>query len=356
MANERISMRKIRDIIRLRGEGLGYRQIGRALRISHPVVSQYARDFAATGLSYAQIKGISDSELMELLAGGRTADARYAALGAWFERCARELKRVGVTIQQIWEEYRQEQPDGYSYSQFCYHFQVWRDGDEVTMHIEHKVGDKLFVDFTGKKLTVSEPRRGGGREVESFVAVLGASQLGYLEAVETQQKADLIAASGGALDYIGGVPAAIVPDCLKSAVTKADSYEPDLNRAYAAFARHYGMVVLPARSGKPKDKALVEQTVRLMYQRVYAKLRDRTFYSIDELNAAIRPLVDAHNATRFQRLPYSRRELFDRIERAALQPLPAERFEVGWEPGGYSRSTARVRAAPAVYNAFALRK
>ena len=328
MANERISMRKIRDIIRLRDKGLGYRQIGRALRISHPVVSQYARDFAATGLSYAQIKGISDSELMELLAGGRTADARYAALGAWFERCARELKRVGVTIQQLWEEYRQEQPDGYSYSQFCYHFQVWRDGDEVTMHIEHKVGDKLFVDFAGKKLTVSEPHRGVRREVESFVAVLGASQLGYLEAVETQQKADLIAASGGALDYIGGVPAAIVPDCLKSAVTKADSYEPDLNRAYAAFARHYGMVVLPTRSRKPKDKALVEQTVRLMYQRVYAKLRDRTFYSIDELNAAIRPLVDAHNATRFQRLPYSRRELFDRIERDALQPLPAERFEL----------------------------
>ena len=147
MANERISMRKIKDIIRLRGKGLGYRQIGRALRISHPVVSQYARDFAATGLSYAQIKGISDSKLMELLAGGRTADARYGALGAWFERCARELKRVGVTIQQIWEEYRQEQPDGYSYSQFCYHFQVWRDGDEVTMHIEHKVGDKLFVDL-----------------------------------------------------------------------------------------------------------------------------------------------------------------------------------------------------------------
>ena len=121
MANERISMRKIRDIIRLREKGLGYRQIGRALRISHPVVSQYARDFAATGLSYAQIKGISDSDLMELLAGGRTADARYGALGAWFERCTRELKRVGVTIQQIWEEYRQEQPDGYGYSQFCYH-------------------------------------------------------------------------------------------------------------------------------------------------------------------------------------------------------------------------------------------
>ena len=173
------------------------------------------------------------------------------------------------------------------------------------MHIEHKVGDKLFVDFAGKKLTVSEPHRAVRREVESFVAVLGASQLGYLEAVETQQKEDLIAASGGALEYIGGVPAAIVPDCLKSAVTKADLYEPDLNRAYAAFARHYGMVVLPARSRKPKDKALVEQTVRLMYQRVYAKLRDRTFYSIDELNAAIGPLLDKHNATRFQRLPYS---------------------------------------------------
>ena len=233
MANERISMRKIRDIIRLQEQGLGYRQIGRALRISHPVVSQYVRDFKATGLSYADITEIGDQELLELLNGGRKADARYGALGTWFERCARELKRVGVTIHQIWEEYRQEQPDGYGYSQFCYHFQVWRDGDEVTMHIEHKVGDKLFVDFAGKKLTVTDPHGDLKREVESFVAVLGASQLGYLQAVETQQKADLIAASAAALDYIGGVPAAIVPDALKSAVTKADPYEPDLNREYS---------------------------------------------------------------------------------------------------------------------------
>ena len=160
-----------------------------------------------------------------------------------------------MTIQQIWEEYRQEQPDGYSYSQFCYHFQVWRDGDEVTMHIEHKVGDKLFVDFAGKKLTVSERHGGGRREVESFVAVLGASQLGYLEAVETQQKADLIAASGGALDYIGGVPAAIVPDCLKSAVSKADSYEPDLNlcvRGVRPPLRHGGAA--PHAAVSPRTK------------------------------------------------------------------------------------------------------
>jgi len=328
VANERISMRKIRDIIRLRESGLSYRQIGRALRISHPVVSQYARDFEATGLRYGDIKEIGDSELLELIAGGRKADDRYQALGAWFERCSRELKRVGVTIQHIWEEYREQHPRGYSYSQFCYHFQVWRDGDDVTMHIEHKAGDKLFVDFAGKRLSVTEPGSGRTREVESFVAVMGASQLGYLQVVETQQKADVIAASEGALQYIGGVPAAIVPDSLKSAVTKADRYEPDLNREYAAFARHHGTVVLPTRAGKPKDKALVEQTVRMMYQRVYAKLRDRTFHSVAELNAAIRPLVDAHNATRFQRLPYSRRQLFDRIEREALQPLPATRFEL----------------------------
>ena len=309
-------------------KGLSYRQIGRALRVSHPVVSQYVRDFAATGLRYADIESIGDSDLLELLAGGKAADGRYRELGKWFEHAARELKRVGVTIHQIWEEYRANHPNGYSYTQFCYHFQVWRDADEVTMHIEHKAGDKLFVDFAGKKLSVTDPVSRAPRTVESFVAVLGASQLGYLEAVETQQKPDVIGASEGALRYIGGVPAALVPDAMKAAVSKADRYEPDLNPEYAAFARHYGAVVLPARAGKPKDKALVEQTVRLMYQRVYAKLRDRTFYSLEELNAAIRPLVDAHNAKRFQRLPYSRRELFEQIERDTLQPLPATRWEI----------------------------
>ena len=321
-------MRKIRDIIRLQETGLSYRQIDRALRVSHPVVSQYVRDFAATGLRYADVEAVSDSELLELLAGGKAADARYRELGQWFEYTTRELKRVGVTIHQIWEEYRKQHRAGYSYSQYCYHFQVWRDADEVTMHIEHKAGDKLFVDFAGKKLAVTDPVSRAERNVESFVAVLGASQLGYLQVVETQQKPDVIRASEGALQYIDGVPAAIVPDALKAAVSKADRYEPDLTPGYAAFARHYGAVVLPARAGKAKDKALVEQTVRLMYQRVYAKLRDRTFYSLEELNAAIRPLVDAHNATRFQRLPYSRRELFEQIERDALQPLPATRWEL----------------------------
>jgi transposase len=320
-------MTRIREILRLRESHLSQRAIARALRVSHPVVGQYLRDAEAAGLRFADVEHLGDSELLERLAATKAADERYVTAQPWFEYCFGELKRCGVTIQLIWNEYREKHTDGFSYSQFCYHFQVWREADAVTMHIEHKAGDKLFVDFTGERFTITDPRTGEQQPVESFVAVLGASQLCFMQATETQQKEDWIAANEAALHYLCGVPAAIVPDALKSAVNKNDPYDPDLNPAYADFARHYGTVILPARSRKPKDKALVENAVRLMYLRVYAPLRNRVFHSLDELNAAIRRQVDEHNDLRFQRLPLSRRELFEQVERQALRPLPATRYE-----------------------------
>ena len=175
-------MTRIREILRLRESHLSQRAIARALRVSHPVVGQYLRDAEAAGLRFADVEHLGDSELLERLAAPKAADERYVTAQPWFEHCFGELKRCGVTIQLIWNEYREKHTDGFSYSQFCYHFQVWREADAVTMHIEHKAGDKLFVDFTGERFTITDPRSGDQQPVESFVAVLGASQLCFMQA------------------------------------------------------------------------------------------------------------------------------------------------------------------------------
>ncbi|MCB9232096.1 MAG: IS21 family transposase [Bacteroidia bacterium] len=200
---------------------------------------------------------------------------------------------------------------------------------------EHKAGDKLFVDFAGKKLSVVDPQTGEMRDMEVFVAVLGASQLMYVEAVESQQKGDFLLALANALDYFGGVPAAIVPDNLKSAVTKTDKYEPELNPDLAAFGRHYGTSILPARPYKPKDKSLAEGGVKLAYRRIYAPLRNQSFTSLRELNQAIRSHLEGHNQKPFQHRDYSRRDLFLQIEKDQLSPLPAHR----WEPKTHTKAT-----------------
>ena len=297
MANKRVSMQKIREIIRLNEEaGLSYRKIAQALKISRPVVSQYIADFKANGLKYTDIKDISDTELLELLEKRKKeSQERYKKLSKYFEYFIQELKRTGVNRHVLWEEYRKEHPEGYSYSRFCYHFQVWKNASEVTMHIDHKAGDKAFIDFAGKKLSIIDRETGEVKDEEVFVSILGASQYTYVEAVESQKKEDWIKVNENALLYFEGVPAALVPDCLKSGVTNGNKYEPDINPEYADFARHYGTVILPARPNSAKDKALVENAVNLVYTRIYAPLRNRSFYSLEELNKAMRELLEKHN-------------------------------------------------------------
>lgn len=330
MSNVRISMSKIREIIRLREESkLSNRQIAQALNISRPVVSHYLADYKASGLSHEKVKEMNDDELMDIFENKRKGESeKYRKLSEKFEYFAKELKRSGVTLDRLWQEYKEANPDGYGRSQFCHHYRVWRDSSEITMHIEHKAGEKMFVDYPGKKLMVYERLTDTGREVEMMVAILGASQLTYAEATESQKKADWIKANENALRYYGGVTAAIVPDCLKSAVEKADKYEPDINPEYADFARHHNTVILPARPHSPKDKALVENAVKIIYRRVFAPLRDRKFYSLEELNEAIHECLEVHNNTLFQRMKISRRELFNQIERDALKPLNPERYEL----------------------------
>ena len=330
MARKRIGMKKIREIIRFRETtDMSERKIARALNISRPVVAQYIKDFNASGLTYEQIKDMADSRLLSLFEKQKNRKcSKYEELSQQFPYVAIELKKTGVTLMTLWNEYQRGHPGGYSYSQFCYHFQVWRSASKVTMHIEHKAGDKMFVDYAGDRLTIVDRKTGREQKVEVFVAILGSSQLTYAEASLSQKSEEWIRSNERAFIYFGGVTQAIVPDNLKSGVTRSNKYEPGINPMFDDFAEHYRTVVLPARVRRPQDKALVENAVRLVYQRIYAPLRNRTFFSLKELNEAIRDLLEKHNDTPFQRLKTSRRELFDRVEKQVLSPLPAERYAI----------------------------
>jgi transposase len=330
MRLRKMSMKKVRELLRLKDEcGLSLRKVSTIIELSRPVVSDYLKRCKDNNLSFERIKDMPDEEIEAILkkpVDSEADDTRYRILAGRFDQMVKELKRVGVTRRLLWEEYRGEHTDGYGYSQFCNHFQVWADGQELSMHIEHKAGDKMFVDFTGKKFSITDRLTGERTLVETFVAILGASQLTYVEAVMSQKKHDFIRASDNAIQYMGGAPAALVTDNLKSAVTKAHRYEPDINPEYIDFARHYNMTILPTRPVKPRDKALVEGAVKIVYQQIYARHRDRVWYSLDELNAVIREELERYNIRIMKGYGKSRRELFEEIEKSALRPLPAERY------------------------------
>lgn len=328
MARRRIGMKAVRQVIELHVQTqFSNRQIAAATGVSRPAVADYIAAYDRLGLSWEEFSQLSDSEALERLTRPKVpGDERLAAAVAFFPYMLTELPRVGVTRELLWNEYKEKHPDGYEYSQFCLHFRTWcRAETEVTLTMEHKAGDRMFVDFSGAKRAYRE--HDVEREAELFIAILGASQYTYVEAVRSQQKPDFIIANRNALQFFGGVPQAITPDCLKSAVAKPDRYESEINPEYAEFARYHGTVIFPARPHSPRDKALVEGAVNIMYTRILAPLRDRTFNSLDELNQAIGELLDAHNAKPFQRLPLSRTDLFESVDKPALKPLPAIRYE-----------------------------
>ena len=329
MARKRIRMEKIRNIIRYSmSTDMSERQIARALNVSRTVVSKYAGAFKVSDLELEQIKAMSDSELVARLEGmeKRPKSARYHDLHERFPGFLTMLrKKKGMTLQLLWEDYRTESENGYEYSQFCYHFHRWRKATSVSMHMDHKAGDKMFVDYAGEKLSYTDPVSGKEHPVEVFVAILGASELTYVEATESQKGEDWIRSNERALWYFGGSTQALVPDNIRSAVSRSDRYEPGINPTFDDFAAHYGLVIVPARVRKARDKALVENAVRLVYQRIYARLRGR-FTSLGQLNEAIWDLLETHNNRKFQRLPNSRRQLFEEIESPTLRPLPTERY------------------------------
>ena len=323
-------MNKIRQIFRLHSLGISKLKIAEQTGVARNTIKKYIKEFTVSKLSFLEINILCDKDLEDLFVKPESppVNLKLATLFNLFPSMDKELKKRGVTRQMLWAEYKQTHIDGVGRSQFNFYFAKWKAQVNPTMRMEHKVGDKLYVDFAGDKLKIVDKQTGEIQEVEVFVAILGASQLTYAAALMSQQKEDFIGACEGALLYYGGVPAAIVPDNLKSAVTKSSKYEPVLNDSFADFAQHYSTTILPTRAYRPRDKALVENAVRILYTRIYAKLRGCDYFTLEELNTAIRVALEEHNNTLLTGRNYSRREQFEEVERAALGPLPLLRYEL----------------------------
>jgi transposase len=327
MPAERLSMRRVREVLRLKYAcGASVRTIARSVGIGHTTVGEYLRRTAVIGITWPVPVEIDDAELERRLftpAGFDQAPTR--AMPDWSQVHA-ELRRRGVTLLLLWEEYRAEHGDGYGYSRFCDLYGEWRRGVSATMRQTHVAGEKLFVDHAGDTVPVCDGTTGEERRAHVFVAVLGASNYTYAEARWSEGLADWVGAHVNALAFLGGTPRLLVCDNLRAGVTAACRYEPGINRTYQEMAAHYGAAVLPTRVRRPRDKAKVEVAVLIVERFILARLRHRRFLSLGELNEAIRDLLGDLNARPMRKLGASRREFFETIDRPVLQPLPAEPY------------------------------
>lgn len=323
--SRRKTMRRIKECLRLFHEaGMNQSQLSRALSISRSTVQDYLKRFAESNLSWPDAQQLPDDALERRLFCERSPSSRRVTLD--FEYIHQELKRPGVTLQLLWEEYCKEHPDGYSYSQFCNHYRIWKKKLKTWMRQHHVGGEKVFADYSGKKPVIVDLLTGEVRQMELFVMSWGASHYLYAEAQPSQEIAHWVAGHVRAFEYFGCVPKFVVPDNLKSAVTKACRYDPDVNRSYTELADHYKFGVLPARPAKPKDKAKVENGVLIVQRWILARLRNRIFHSLAELNKAIRELLEEANQRSMQRLKKSRRQLFEELDKPNALALPAQRY------------------------------
>lgn len=331
MANTPISMEKLRQIIRLKQAGYSNRKISQMLGLHRETVRRYVSQLEELGMDYELLLKEEDrilNDLFEKPKFSKTDTGRLLRLQEFFPNMEKELGRVGVDKWNLWSEYKQQEPMGYTYSHFCREYKRWNRRQEVSAHFEHKAGDKMFVDYTGKKLFIVDKLTGEIIAVEVFIAILGFSNYIYAQATASQNKEDFIGAMENALHYFGGVPHGIVTDNLKSAVTRSCKYEPQLNETFESFALHYSTTILPTRAYKPKDKPLVEGAVKIVYRRVFAPIRNLTFFSLGELNAEIRKLNEVLNAINFQGKDHSRKTLFSQVEIKELKALPVEKYEL----------------------------
>jgi len=324
MPAPRLSMRKIKEVLRLCwGQGLSKRQVAHSCGISRPAVDEYLRRATAAGLSWPLPVALDDGSLeRQLFPATPSLPAAERGVPDW-PTIQRELKGKGVTLFLLWQEYRERYPAGYQYSWFCEHYRAWQGRLDVVMRQDHRAGEKLFVDYAGQTVGVVERATGELRAAQIFVAVLGASNYTYAEATWSQGLPDWIGSHQRCFRYLGGVPEIVVPDNLRSGVAKAHRYEPDTNPTYQDLATHYGIAVMPARVRRPRDKAKVEAGVLVVERWILAALRKRTFFSLAELNTAIRELLQSLNARPFKKLPGSRCTHFAQLDRPALRPLPA---------------------------------
>lgn len=334
MANKTIDMNKIRKVIKMHCSGKSKLFITKYLSLSRNTVKKYISLFELSGLDLEAINQKTDTELDELFSQNivERIDPKVQILYDFFPQMERELKKVGVTMYYMWEKkYLVLHPDGFRITQFMTHYKRWNNRVNPVMHINHKAGDKMYVDYAGKTLSFIDKSTSEIKEVQFFVAILGASQYTYAEASMSQQKEDFVTSVENAMRFFEGVPAAIVPDNLKSAVIKTSRFEPTINETLADLAEHYETTILPARAYKPRDKSLVEGAVKIMYRRIYVNLKDTKFFSLEELNQSIWNLLDIHNNKKLTGRPYSRFELFTEDEKQELQPLPHERFEMKYQ-------------------------
>ena len=325
MPQERLSMRKIREVLRLKAGGFSKRRIAASLGISATAAMECVQRARRVGLTWPLPEDLSDDALEQCLYPPSSIKDEQRPLPSWAE-IHRELKRPGVTLQLLWQEYREQHPSGYAYSRFCDLHRAWEKRVSPTMRQTHIAGERMFVDYAGTKLQVIASTTGEILTAELFVAVLGASSLTYAEATWTQSLPDWTGSHTRAFSYFGGVAAMIVSDNLKSGITKACFYEPNVNRTYQEMADHYDTAIVPARPKKPRDKAKVEAGVQVATRWVIAKIRKRTFFSLAELNAAIRDCVEQINNRVTRHLGASRRSLFEEIERSALKSLPTTEY------------------------------
>lgn len=326
---KRLSMNKIREILRLAWQcGRSNREIALSCAISHTAVNDYLAKARLAGLGPETFETMSDAELSQRFHSVASKSGGPKRPQPDWAHLHQELQKPSVTLQLLWQEYKVSHPDGYQSSQFCEHYHRWKKHLDVSMRQTHKAGEKLFVDYAGQTLPVVDRETGEIRPAQIFVAVLGASNYTFAHAAFDQSLPNWIRSHIRAFEYFGGVPEVIVPDNLKSGVTKICRYEPEVNPTYAELARYYGCAVLPARVRHPKDKAKVEVGVQIVQRWILAALRHRTFFSLAEVNSAIAELLERLNQHPFKKMKGSRKSLFEAIEKSALRPLPVERYEL----------------------------
>jgi transposase len=328
MPRTRLSRRQVHEVLRLKwAVGLSDRQIARSLGLSRPTVASSVQRAQQAGFSWPLPDELDDATLEQRLFPPLPAKGPLMPPAPDWATVHRELKRKGVTLFLLWQEYKVATPEGFQYSWFCQAYRAWASKLHLVMRQHHRAGEKLFVDYAGQGIPVINGQTGEVQEAALFIAVLGASNSTYAEATWTQSLPDWIGSHVRTFTALGGVPEIVVPDNLKAAVTRAHRYEPARNRTSADLAQHYGCAVIPARAAKPRDTATVEVGVQVAERWIVARLRHHTFFTLPEVNTAIQPLLLARNTRPFKKLPGSRQSLFESLDRPALQPLPVHPYE-----------------------------
>ena len=328
MANRRLPMRKIKEILRLYFQArLSARQIARSCSVSRATVGDYLSRTRAAWLDWKQVAQMSEAELEGQLFPPPAPRGRHRPPPD-LAYVHRELRGKSVTLQLLWQEYKQVHADGYQYSQFCDLYNRWRGKLDVVLRQNHRAGEKMFVDYAGQTVEIVDPKTGEMRQASIFVAVLGASNYTYAEATESQNLQSWIGAHVRAVEFFGGTTRVVIPDNTRTAVSQACFYEPQINPSYAEWAAHYSVAVIPARVRAPRDKGKVESAVLIVERWILAALRKRRFFSLGELNQAIHELLGELNRRPFRKLEGNRLELFRRLDQPALRPLPRIRYQL----------------------------